>query len=116
MAEVEVSVSAAPAAVGLGWPDGDTVAFTLSFVDGLSAPIDLSAHSFAAVMRRTATAAQSWPFTVDVSGAVGGVIVLTTPVATDLPSVGVWDLEQTAAGAVVSTLVSGSVTLRDTVT
>lgn len=77
---------------------GDAFSYTLNFVDGNDAPIDLSGATWAGFVRKTnsPTGAKLAEFTVNTSGQAGGTIVLelTTAVTLELTKNAFWDLQR----------------------
>lgn len=106
-----------PGSLDLSIYRGDTFEQGLSFTDGTN-PIALPTTSWRAYIRRQPTdLATVEEFTVDATGAAGGLVILSLTEAetTLLPSGCVWDLELTAAGD-VRTYLRGHLTVVQDVT
>lgn len=96
---------------------GDDYSHRIEFVlDG--APVDKSSCSYAAQIRTMETAVDDVAFVVDGSQLAQGVLVisLAASVTRNLPSLAVWDLQQTAPGPTVTTILKGSVVVTEDVT
>lgn len=88
---------------------GDDFADEISFVDENEAPIDVSARTYTAQIRTTTEAtAVTATFSVDMTAAATGVIVLrlADTITDDLLGGYVWDLQQDTAG-VIRTIMAG---------
>ena len=105
-----------PGDLNLEWPHGDAVDFTFTFEDEFAAPIDLSSYTFYADVRNRKRSTAVFSFSIDLSNAATGILVLTTPTDANLPLEGLWDLRQKAPGGKVTTLLAGEVLLTKTVT
>lgn len=99
---------------------GDDYTQQISFVDDAGDPVDKTGCSYLAQTRPSATAtdALAVDFDVDDSQLAAGVLVvsLDAAVTRDLPTVGVWDLQQTAPGPDVTTILAGSMVVSEDVT
>lgn len=104
------SIKLIPGKLAISMVRGDDFAeeFTIQEGDPL-APVDVSARTYTAQVRTTTEAtAVTATFTVDMTSAATGVIILrlADTVTDDLLGAYVWDLQQDSAG-VIRTILSG---------
>ena len=85
-------LEAEPGELDLVWHGGDAVSITVNVVDDLAAPVDLSAFSFVAEIRKSANDPTAFTITVDETNKATGALVLTLPIDANIPGRGVWDL------------------------
>ena len=101
------TVDLGPAELNVRSLRGDTVALPFTITEG-GDPVDVTGRTYAAKIRKAGKGQTSTPFTVEVTDAVGGRIVvrMTETVTATLGGTYSWDLQQTSGGA-VRTLVAG---------
>ena len=97
---------------------GDDYPHEIRFEDSAGDPVDKSGCTYRAQIRTRAADEDDIAFDIDDSQLAGGILVLSLDAAAtrDLPTVAVWDLEQTAPTPRTTTLLSGSVVVREDVT
>jgi hypothetical protein len=104
-----------PAAVDLGLYQGDDFSMTLTVVDSVGNPIDISAGTVAAQIRATRTSTTvAGTFTTSVAVNVV-TLALSAAASTTLPQLCVWDCVLTES-SVVTTLAGGRLELMSRVT
>lgn len=103
MAEITVAEVEADR-VDLAFHQGDDFTLTLTFA------ASVAASTFAAQIRPSTKSSTSWSFTVDMTNAASGVVVLTMAAANTavMPARAAWDLEETKSGK-KTTLLKGRV-------
>ena len=110
------TVDASPGELNIEWTRGDTVPIPLTFTDENGDPVDLSGFEFAAQVRHKPNIAEHWSFEINVDDAATGVLLVHPPTDPKVPGRGVWDLKRHVAGEQVSTLLTGRVTVFDSIT
>lgn len=112
------TLNARPAKLDIAAYRGDTVSVTCTFRDANDVAINLTGRTFAAQIKDTIGGTLIASFTIDTTNAATGVLVLTIPAATTSAwtwQTARWDLQETE-GAVITTLLAGTVTLDGQVT
>jgi hypothetical protein len=98
---------------------GSTFSTTLNVVDSDGSPFNLSGYTGAAQMRKTYSSSTSYSFSVAVSDAAGGALVIAMT-ATETGAIPggryVYDVEITDAGGAISRVVQGIATISPEVT
>lgn len=105
---------ASPAKQNLTVTRGDTLTLVVTMTTDGSTPVNITGRTYAAQIRTSSEATSATAsFTCTITDGANGVLTCTVPASTTSslsPVVYVWDLQETASG-VVSTLLSGTVTV-----
>lgn len=108
-----------PASYPLTVRSGDTETITLTLNDDTGTAINITGRTYAAQIRETVDAASPLAtFTCTITNAAAGQVACTLSAATTAAlaaGVGVWDLQETYAGA-VTTLLAGPARIEKDVT
>jgi hypothetical protein len=108
------TVKILPAKLGYKITRGDDFADPITFTED-GDPIDVSARTYTAQIRRTTEGEVEATMSVDMTDAATGVIVLTLAdsITEDMDGSYVWDLEQDTAGVLRTILAGPFEVLRD---
>ena len=100
-------VDLGPAELNVRSLRGDTVALPFTITEG-GTPVDITGRIYAAKIRKAGRGTNPTPFTVEITDADGGQILISMAAAVTATLGGTysWDLQQTSGGA-VRTLVAG---------